>query len=81
MEAQKAGYRIESVNFSLSGDRTCAGNDFDREERDETAESRLVKRSDTEVTWQFRMLGHIENGGPTAGQSIGELRAVYKKLP
>jgi len=77
----KAGYRIKSANFSLSGDRNCAGNDFDQEERDQTAECRLAKRTGTEVTWQFRMLGHIERGGPAAGQSIGELRTVYEKLP
>ena len=77
----RADYRLKSANFSLSGDRTCAGNDFDQEERDQTAECRLAKRTDTEVTWQFRMLGHIEDGSPTAGQSVGELRVVYEKIP
>ena len=77
----KPGYRIKSASFSLNGDRMCFGNDFDREEGDGSAECRLTKRTDEEVTWEFRMLGHPEGGKASAGKSFGELRTVYEKIP
>jgi hypothetical protein len=76
----KAGYRIKSATFSLAGDRACSGNDFDPEEGDESAECRLTKRTDSEVVWEFKMLGHTENGPEAAGKSFGELRTVYEKI-
>ena len=77
----KPGYRIKSVSFSLTGDRTCFGNDFDREEGDASAGCRQVKRTDKEAVWEFQMLGHEESGRQTSSKSFGELHTVYEKIP
>jgi hypothetical protein len=77
----RPGYRIESASFTLQGDRECTGNDFDREVREPGAQCRLTSRTESRVTWQFRMLGHDEGTGPTAQKSFGALRVIYEKLP
>ena len=76
----KPGYRIKSASFSLQGDRSCAGNDFDREIEEPDAECRLSARSETQVTWQFRMLGHTEGPTNTADKSFGKLVTIYEKI-
>jgi hypothetical protein len=76
----KPGYRIKSASFSLEGDRSCVGNDFDREIEEPEAECHLIARSETQVIWQFRMLGHAEGPDNTAGKSAGKLVAVYEKI-
>jgi hypothetical protein len=75
----KPGYRIKSASFSLEGDRSCVGNDFDREIEDDGAECRLATRTDSQVTWQFKMLGHTDGPSNTAEKSFGKLVAVYEK--
>jgi hypothetical protein len=79
--APKPGYRIKSASFSLGGDRSCVGNDSDREVSEPDAECRLMERTDTRVTWRFRMLGHTEGPSNAAGKSFGTLRVVYEKTP
>jgi len=79
--APKSGFRIQSASFSLEGDRSCVGNDTDREPRDPGSECRLIERTDHRVTWRFRMLGHTEGPTNTAGKSFGTLRVVYEKIP
>jgi hypothetical protein len=78
----KPGYRIKSASFSLEGDRSCVGNDFDREIEESAAECLLTTRTDTQVTWQFKMLGHTEapDFNNTAEKSFGQLIAVYEKV-
>jgi len=77
----KPGYRIRSASFSLQGDRMCLGNDFDPEPDDPAAWCRRVARTDNEVIWQFKMLGHSETGTEIAGLSFGKLVVVYEKVP
>jgi hypothetical protein len=80
-EPPKSGYRIKSASFNMEGDRDCTGNDFDREVREPAAQCRMTTRTDTKVTWQFRMLGHDEDAGKTAGKSFGTLKVTYEKIP
>lgn len=75
----KPGYRIKSASFGLEGDRSCSGNDFDRDVEEASAECRLTARTDSQVTWQFKMLGHTEGARNTAEKSFGKLVAVYEK--
>ena len=77
----KPGFQIKSASFTLEGDRECVGNDFDREVREPEAQCRVVSRTDAQVTWQFRMLGHSEVGRPAALKSFGTLKVVYEKIP
>jgi len=77
----KPGYRIKSASFSLEGDRSCAGNDFDREIEEPDAECRVSARTENLVTWQFRMLGHTDGPSNTADKSFGKLVTIYEKIP
>jgi hypothetical protein len=76
----KPGYRIKSASFSLDGDRACVGNDYDREIEEPDAECRLSARTESRVTWQFKMLGHAEGPANTAEKSFGRLVAVYERI-
>jgi hypothetical protein len=77
----KPGYRVRSASFSLQGDRSCVGNDSDREPDDPSAWCRLVTRTDQEVVWQFKMQGHTEGPVEDPGSSLGRLVVIYEKNP
>jgi|SRR5580658_5469016 hypothetical protein len=76
----KPGYRIKSASFSLEGDRSCAGNDFDREVEESDSECRLKTRNERQVVWEFKMLGHSEGSKNIAEKSFGKLVTVYEKI-
>jgi hypothetical protein len=58
------GAAVESVAFSLSGDRSCGA----------WAECREKERSNDRVCWEFRLQGHDDWRPPGQAFSIGNLR-------
>ena len=61
------GYTIQSVDFWLTGDRTCGA----------WAECKEVVKNDSKVIWSFRLQGHDEWGAPPQAYSEGHLRVIF----
>jgi V8-like Glu-specific endopeptidase len=66
-EPPPPGYKITSVDFSLTGDRRCNA----------WSECRIAEKTDTKALFEFRMQGHNEWPGSGQASSEGHLIVTY----